>query len=423
MHLNTSDQAQSLPNQSNSPQSDMENSFDLSVALNYGYSAGSPHLLRFVTEHIELIHHPGYGEWESCLTSGTTSALDVLLRMLCNPSDCILAEEFSYPGTLDAAKPLRISIEGVRMDSLGLMPDDLEAKLQSWDETRGAKPSVLYTIPSGQNPTSSTQSAQRRHDIYAVAEKHDLIIVEDDPYFFLQLRAPAKKTLNGEISPEDEYLQQLPPSYLSLDTCGRVIRLDSTSKILAPGLRCAWMTACSQLIRAFLNFTEVSSVAPSGLSQVALYRLLDQQWGHLGFLRWLMRLSAQYSQCRDVLVSACERYLPRKLCQWTIPVTGMFLFITFPRLALGQADEDDHNETVLEMEDKIYRTSLENGVAVSKGSWFAVNQQMLSCITMRLTFTAAPAETFDRAVQQFSHAIYKHLGHLTDSSSCAHVST
>ncbi|KAG9547848.1 PLP-dependent transferase, partial [Aureobasidium melanogenum] len=55
-----------------------EDDFDFAVALNYGYAAGSPQLLRFITEHIEMIHNPPYDDWETCLTSGTTSAMDTV---------------------------------------------------------------------------------------------------------------------------------------------------------------------------------------------------------------------------------------------------------------------------------------------------------------------------------------------------------
>ena len=103
---------------------------------------------------------------------------------------------------------------------------------------------------------------------------------------FLQLRPELNAAYNHRnLTPEDRYLAGLPTSYLSLDTSERNIRLDSTSKSLAPGLRCGWITASSQVVAKFLTRIEVSVVSANGLSQAMLYKLLDESWGHDGFVR------------------------------------------------------------------------------------------------------------------------------------------
>ena len=55
--------------------------------------------------------------------------------------------------------------------------------LSRWDPAaRGARKShLLYTVPSGQNPTGATQGPDWRWAIYRVAQKHDLYIIEDGP--------------------------------------------------------------------------------------------------------------------------------------------------------------------------------------------------------------------------------------------------
>lgn len=159
--------------------------YDLSVVMNYGYSAGSPQMVRFLTEHMEMLHQPPYDNWETSLTCGTTSAIEIVLRMLCNPGEVILAEKYTYSGTITAAEGLGFSIQGIEMDDEGLVPEHLDEVLDNWDCNRGRKPHVLYTIPTGQNPTGATQSLERHLSIYQIAEKHDLILVEDDPYHLL----------------------------------------------------------------------------------------------------------------------------------------------------------------------------------------------------------------------------------------------
>lgn len=388
-----------------------ENAYDLSVAMNYGYAAGSPQLLRFITEHVEMIHNPPYRGWESCMTCSTTSAIDIVFRMLCNRGDWIIAEEYSYPGAIEAAKRMGLNVLSIAMDEMGLLPDDLDQKLSRWDD-ESRKPSVLYTIPSGQNPTGSTQPAGRRRALYEITERHDLLIVEDDPYYFIRLDSPSTGSVNGCLSDSnpDDYLARLPPSYLSLDTSGRVLRLDTTSKILAPGLRCGWMTGCSQLIAKFIAATELSTVAPSGPSQIMMYKLLDEAWGHTGFVDWLMNLSHRYGRRLDIMLSACKKHLPQSICKWTVPESGMFLWIQIDwsqhpmTHCIGHA-KDPHSCRMLGIEERIYQASRSHGVLISKGSWFAASQPSTDKMFFRITFAAAPEADLLLAIEKFGEAI------------------
>ncbi|KAG6357460.1 hypothetical protein INS49_013337 [Diaporthe citri] len=141
---------------------------------------------------------------------------------------------------MSSAKAQGLKTLGIEMDDLGLVPEDLDQKLENWGRASGRKPFVLYMIPTGQNPTGTTQSLQRRKAIYDIAERHDLYILEDDPYYFLQVHHAASGLKNKPrvgVETAEEYIKSLPASYLSMDTSGRVLRMDTASKILAPGLR------------------------------------------------------------------------------------------------------------------------------------------------------------------------------------------
>lgn len=374
---------------------DNEAAWDLGTALNYGHSAGSPQLLRFITEHVELVHDPPYADWATSLSCGNTSALDIILRMLCERGDWLLVEEYSYPGSLEMVKPMGINLLGIAMDDEGLLPEVLEKQLSNWDHNRGPKPSVLYIIPCGQNPTGATQSLKRREAIFNVAEQHDLIIVEDDPYYFLQLGQPD----SAPPGSADEYLAALPKSYLSLDRSGRVLRLDATSKILSPGLRAGWVTGSEQLIDQFIFHTEFSTTAVSGPSQILMYKLLDETWGHAGFIDWLRELSRRYRESRDALLESCERYLPLN-CKWNIPTCGMMVWI---KVDCGSDATLDSARTY---EDLIHTAAVAGGLQMSKGSWFSVNGQgQGNKATFRLTFAAAPKASFDTGIAIFRDAV------------------
>ena len=53
-------------------------------------------------------------------------------------------------------------------------------------------PRVLYLVPNGQNPVSYIAPLERRQALYHICRKHDLMIVEDDPYFYLQFPYDSK---------------------------------------------------------------------------------------------------------------------------------------------------------------------------------------------------------------------------------------
>ncbi|PPJ56830.1 hypothetical protein CBER1_10162 [Cercospora berteroae] len=376
---------------------DGEDDWNLGYALNYGHSAGSPQLLRFITEHVDLVHEPKYEDWATSLSCGNTSALDIILRMLCERGDWLLTEEYTYPGTLEMVKPMGIKLLGIDMDEEGLLPEVLDTKLSNWDDTLGRKPFVLYIIPCGQNPTGATQSLQRRQAIYNVAERHDLIIVEDDPYFFLNLGDHS----SAPPSTAEDYLAQLPKSYLRLDRSGRVLRLDATSKILSAGLRAGWVTGSQQLIDQFIYHTEFCTTAVSGPSQIMMYKLLDQTWGHLGFIEWLRKLSSGYRNSRDALIEACERWLP-SCCDWNVPTSGMMVWVG---VDLSQASENLRRQPN-NVEATIHALAVARGLQMSRGSWFAVQPATQSVkLGFRLTFAAAPKESFDAGMKCFRDAV------------------
>jgi aromatic amino acid aminotransferase I len=389
-----------------------EEAYDLAVAMNYGYAAGSPQLLTYVTEHVELVHDPPYTDWETCLTCGTSSALEILLRVFCDRGDWVIAERYTYTAAKDVIKAHGLQILGISMDEFGLVPDELDQKLNDWNELLGKKPFLLYTIPTGHNPTGVTQPSERRRRIYEVAERHDLYIVEDDPYYYLELEIISSTATHPTpgVSTADKYLSRLPPSYLSIDISGHVVRLDSAAKILAPGLRLGWLTASLPTVQKFLAYTELSVVAPSGPSQIIAFKLLEESWGHRGLIDGLVHLSNQYRRRRDTMIEACKRHPPSDIYYWTAPSAGMFLWVRlhYPEHLEAQAvkcGRDKNPTSLLELEDRIYTKARDFGVLVSKGSWFSSNLDRTDDLCFRLTFAAAAHSDLGLATERFGKAV------------------
>ena len=186
----------------------------------------------------------------------------------------------------------------------------------------------LLSLPRiGQNPTGATLSVPRRRALYALCQRYDVIIVEDDPYWFLQFpSARAAERDRGEKIPDEtlagvvgrqassgyEFLDSLIPSYLSLDVDGRVVRLDSFSKIIAPGCRLGWMTAQRAVIDSIHSMTELNTQQPSGFTQSLVAQMIigpdevdsggrggelnGKGWSMDGWVRWLEGLRGVYER-------------------------------------------------------------------------------------------------------------------------------
>ncbi|KAJ5580370.1 Aromatic amino acid aminotransferase [Penicillium hetheringtonii] len=343
--------------------------YDLEIAMNYGQATGAAQLLRFVTEHTEIIHNPPYSDWQCTLTAGSTYAWDTCLRLLTERGDFILMEEYTFASAAETAFPLGLKALAVPIDEQGLIPEQMDALLTNWDEkARGArKPFVLYTIPTGQNPTGATQSAERRRAVH------------------------------------EEFIKSLVPSFLSLDVDGRVVRLESFSKVVAPGTRVGWIVASEQVVERFIRNFEVSSQNPSGVSQMVLYKLLDEHWGHSGYLDWLINLRMEYTNRRDALLQSCEKYLPREIAHWAPPAAGMFHWIQIdwkkhPDIASGKTRDA--------IEEEIFMSAVDHQVLLSRGSWFkadssAVEEKMF----FRATYAAASSEKIDEAISRFAECL------------------
>jgi aromatic amino acid aminotransferase I len=388
--------------------------YDLARGLNYGHAVGSQPLVRYITEHMEIVHDPPYRDWGVILTCGSTAALDVAMRIFCNRGDTILTEKFTYPGMIEVAQLLGLHTLGIEMDAGGLLPERLEDVLRDWDASQGTRPTVLYTIPSGQNPTGTTQSLQRKTKIYEVVQNYDLMVIEDDPYYFLRMDLDSSALENGTTDSNPDktaaYLASLAQSYLTLDRDGRVLRLDSVSKILAPGLRAGWVTASEEIIAKFIAYQEVSTVAVSGPTQLMLWNLLDVTWGHVGFFTWLIHLSTEYRSRLDVLLQACDTHLPTSVCSWVPPDSGMFLWISLDlqrhpsvqSMAQREAAERANLATktqIREIEVRLYATALERGVQITTGSLFDSNKLSAGSLHLRLTYAAAAQGDFDEAIK------------------------
>ncbi|KAH6691477.1 pyridoxal phosphate-dependent transferase [Plectosphaerella plurivora] len=280
---------------------------DLTQFLQYGSGAGNRQLIDLCKQLTDKVHTPP-ATYDCILHPGNTNAWAKVVGLLCEDDDYVLVEEYTYPSAQAHWIPLGIRAAPVSADADGIQAIHLNDILEGWDEAKmGARrPRVLYLVAVGSNPTGITISAARRREIYELSVKYDLIIVEDDPYYFLQYpgyNPSAQTTSTFKAKEPSDFIGSLIPSFLSLDIEGRVIRLESFSKTLFPGLRLGYFIANPTFIERLLRATEVETQDPAGLSQAFILSLFGN-WGVDGYLQWLQRLQFQYQTRRNWLLDA-----------------------------------------------------------------------------------------------------------------------
>lgn len=355
-------------------------------ALQYSASNGIPELLMWMKNLQKNLHNPPTatyspekGQMDMCVTTGSQEGLCKVFEMLVNPGDNILLDAPTYSGTLAALQPLGCNLINVSSDQHGMIPSALKEVLSRWapsevHEPGSTTPKVLYTIPNGGNPTGASMTAQRKEEIYELARQYDMLIIEDDPYYFLQFNKPWA------------------PTFLSMDVDGRVIRTDSFSKILSSGLRIGFVTGPKPLVDRVVLHIQASTMHTSSFTQLMVSQLLHS-WGQQGFLQHIDGVIEFYRKQRDAMISSAEKWL-KDVAEWHAPSAGMFLWIKLKGIA-------DTQQLIMEK-------ALEKEVLLVPGGVFMINSSE-PCAYVRAAFSLSTPEQMDEAFRRLSSLIKEAL--------------
>ncbi|KAK3602727.1 hypothetical protein CHS0354_017169 [Potamilus streckersoni] len=284
-----------------------------SEALQYGRTPGHFELLRWLTKLLKIVHNPPTlqdkshpGQLDMLMTNGAQDGMYKILETLVDEGDIVFVESPTYPGFLAAALPHGCQLVPIETDENGLIPEEFSRALKDHSTNSGKKMKFLYCVPNGGNPTGICYTEDRKRLIYGLAREYDLLILEDDAYFFLESKPYTK-------------------SFLSLDTDGRVIRLDTFSKTISAGIRTGLLSGPKPIVEKAILAMQTSSQNCSGVSQAILLAVL-QHMGHDGFFAHCEKVAEYYRRKRDLCVNFAEKHL-KGLAEWNVPSGGMFLWI------------------------------------------------------------------------------------------------
>jgi 2-aminoadipate transaminase len=250
------------------------------------------------------------------VTTGSQQGLDLLARVLCDPGDVVLVELPAYTGAIAAFRDVQADLVGVRQEADGIDLHDLEAVLMR-ERASGKRVNVVYVVPNFQNPTGQLISLEKRRGLLAIAQRHNLLIIEDDPY--------------GDLFFGDDEARLTRPIKAD-DTEGRVVYLSSFSKTLAPGFRVAWVVAPESLVARLDVAKQAADLCTGALDQ----RIVFEAWSRGVLASRVPGLRAHYREKKTAMESAMRQHLG-DVAAWQEPRGGFFLWVALPAHLSGEA--------------------------------------------------------------------------------------
>ncbi|TQM83823.1 2-aminoadipate transaminase [Saccharothrix saharensis] len=233
------------------------------------------------------------------VTSGSQQALTLVVTALLEPGAVVAVEEPTYLAALQCFQLAGARVVPVAGDEHGMDPAALAEVVER------ERPELLYLVPTFANPTGRTLSAARRAEIAALADRHGLWVVEDDPYSELRYR--------GEPV----------PSLASMSD--RVLYAGSFSKVGAPGMRLGWLRAPASIMRTLVIVKQAADLHTSTVDQAAAAVYLEAN----DLDEHIRGLCAAYRGRRDAMIAALPSTVPAGT-RWSDPDGGMFVWVTLP---------------------------------------------------------------------------------------------
>ncbi len=332
------------------------------AALQYSVTEGISEMREWVAARLTRRFGRTVSAESIVIVNGSQQGLDLIGKIFLDPGDHVVLENPTYLGAIqafDAYQPRYLTVD---TDDDGIVPEALERALQHADPF----PKFLYLVPNFQNPTGRTLSRERRAQVVRICDRYDLPIVEDDPY--------------GELRFEGDDL----PSLLSHDTGGSILYLGTGSKIMAPGLRVAWLAIEHDDIREKIVLAKQGADLHSGsLAQYIFHRYASQAEvfeAHVG------SIVDTYRKRRDTMSAALREHLPAG-ARFSHPEGGMFLWVNVEGIDTAELLVECAKEKVV----FVPGVSFYPGRDVHDG--------------MRLNFSNASEEKIRVGIERLGHAI------------------
>ena len=330
-------------------------------ALQYGTTDGLPEMRECAAKRARKVNAINDND-QVLIMTGANQGIDLTAKALINKGDKIIVESPSFIGSLNAFRTYECELVGVEVESDGMNVEALEKALKENDNVK-----FIYTIPTFQNPTGTTMSLDKRKKLIELANKYDVLVLEDNPY--------------GDLRFTGEDL----PTLKSLDTEGRVIYAGSFSKILSPGMRLGYVVGSPEILGKIEILKQVNDVHTPVLTQMMCVEFMEKY----DIDEYIEKNRQLYGKKCDVMLKAIAKYFPEGKVKYTVPEGGIFMWCECPGLS-----------DITPLVDK----ALEKKVAIVPGSNFAIDIKAPSNM-FRLNFSSATVENIEEGIKRLGEAL------------------
>ena len=332
-------------------------------ALQYGPTEGLDELKLCITE-VMAAEDMRVDLDDMIVTTGGQQVIDLVTKTLIDPGDVIVAEGPTYPGAVPTFSSYQAHVVHIDVDSDGMRVELMEDVLDQL-ERDGRRTKFVYTVPSFQNPAGVTMSLERRRKLVEIANRRELLVLEDNPYGLLRYEGaplPTLRALEGGVY---------------------VMYLGTFSKILSPGIRLGWIVAPPPVLEKVNLGKQAADLCTSTLTQLMVRAFFDQ-----GIWRDYVDSLNEIHRCRrDAMLDALAEFFPPQ-AEWTRPAGGLFVWVTLP----------DFIDTT-----DLLARALRDNVAFVPGEGAFLDGRGRS--SMRLNFSGSDEDTIREGVRRIGEVV------------------
>ncbi len=268
-------------------------------ALQYSTTEGYAPLRQYLANRMEKFGIKVSAD-EIMITGGSQQGLDMCGRVFLDLGDTVVSARPTYLGAIQAFNAYFPKYATLPSDDDGMTVDGLKEILET------NNPRMIYIVPTFQNPDGRTIPENRRERILELAKLYGVPVIEDDPY--------SELVYEGTI-----------PTHLKAMAPDSVVMLGTFSKLLAPGLRIAWLVAPPEVIDRFVRMKQGADLHTNTFAQYLIYEFVKDG----GLDKHIKRIKELYAKRLRVMIEAMERHFPSGV-KFTRPNGGLFLWVELP---------------------------------------------------------------------------------------------
>lgn len=329
-------------------------------ALQYSSTEGYAPLRQWIADRMNTRLGTSLESDNILITHGSQQALDLSGKVFLDEGDIVLCESPTYLAAISAFRAYGCEFVEVPTDDDGMIPEELNRILENTPRVK-----LIYIIPDFQNPTGRTWSQDRREQLVKAATKHQVMIIEDNPY--------------GELRFEGGTL----PSVKSFDQTGCVLCYGTFSKTFCPGYRIGWVAGEKTIIEKYVLVKQGTDLQCNTLAQREIFKYLEMY----DIDEHIAKIREVYRRRRNLMVQTMEEEFPQGV-SFTRPQGGLFAWVELPAQVNAR---------------EVLEKSIEKNVAFVPGGSFFPNGGKEN--TFRVNYSNMPEERIREGIKRLGEIL------------------